>query len=150
MAASDTPPGKGLRVPKNPALALRALNTEHARGSETADNEGQSASASPDASGQEPESSPRSDETGRDTELRTSASTELRTSVSTQPSTDFLERVRAAISQRTTHVGGVKATVEMPSELSLRAKRYCLDHGNVPVRQVFLELMIAFLEEEGY
>ena len=50
----------------------------------------------------------------------------------------------------TGHPGGVKATVEMPSELSLRAKRYCLDHGNVPVRQVFLELMIAFLEEEGY
>jgi hypothetical protein len=142
MAASDTPPGKGLRVPKNPALALRALNTEHARGSETAENEEQSEPASPDASGQEPESSPGSGETG--------GNTDLRASVSTQPSTDFLERVRTAISQRTTHAGGVKATVEMPSELSLRAKRYCLDHGNVPVRQVFLELMIAFLEEEGY
>jgi hypothetical protein len=44
----------------------------------------------------------------------------------------------------------VKATVDMSPELSLRAKRYCLEHGNVPVRQLFLELMTAFLDEEGY
>ena len=41
MAASDTPPGKGLSVPKNPALALRALNARHARGDETAEREEQ-------------------------------------------------------------------------------------------------------------
>lgn len=145
MAASDTPPGKGLRVPKNPALALRALNAQHARGSGAAESE-----EPPDASGQEPEPSPHADEIGAATEPRGSVGTEVRGSVSTEAGTDFLERVRAAISQRTTHASGVKATVEMPPDLSLRAKRYCLDHGNVPVRQVFLELMIAFLEEEGY
>ena len=137
MAASDTPPGKGLSVPKNPALALRALNARHARGNESAENEEPLGEA--DVSGQTSEALPKTD-----------LDTELRTSVSTEAGTEFLERVRTAISQRTTHASGVKATVEMPSELSLRAKRYCLDHGNVPVRQVFLELMIAFLEEEGY
>ena len=62
----------------------------------------------------------------------------------------FLDRVREALARRTAHPGGVKATVEMPTDLSLRAKRYCLDHGGVPVRQVFLELMAAFLDAEGY
>ena len=60
------------------------------------------------------------------------------------------DRVRTALAQKVVHPGGVKATVDMSPELSLRAKRYCLEHGNVPVRQLFLELMTAFLVEEGY
>ena len=96
------------------------------------------------------------------TEVRKSASKAVRQEVSKQPrtpastpvrndaSTDLLERVREALAQKKTHAGGVKTTVEMTPELNRRAKQYCLDHGNLPVRQVFLELMAAFLDEEGY
>ena len=38
----------------------------------------------------------------------------------------------------------------MPPDLFWRLKRYCRDHNNVTVRQVFLDLMIAYLDEEGY
>jgi len=38
----------------------------------------------------------------------------------------------------------------MSPALFHRAKRYCLDHGNVTLRQLFLDLMIAFLDEEDY
>jgi hypothetical protein len=71
-------------------------------------------------------------------------------SVPNDASTGFLERVREALAQKKTHAGGVKTTVEMTPELNRRAKQYCLDHGNLPVRQVFLELMAAFLDEEEY
>lgn len=99
------------------------------------------------------------------TGVRKSASTAVRTEASTDggvvaatapsgaaaPSPDsLLEAVREALAKKTVHPVGVKTTVEMPAELSQRAKRYSLDHGNIPVRQVFLELMIAFLEKEGY
>ena len=59
-------------------------------------------------------------------------------------------RFASLLAQKVVHPGGVKATVDMSRELSLRAKRYCLEHGNIPVRQLFLELMTAFLVEEGY
>jgi hypothetical protein len=107
-----------------------------------------------------------------DTEIRThvrkSVSTQARAQVRTYGRTEGREkegkklradapvaeplgdRVRTALAQKVVHPGGVKATVDMSPELSLRAKRYCLEHGNVPVRQLFLELMTAFLDEEGY
>jgi hypothetical protein len=72
--------------------------------------------------------------------------------VSKQPRENnrFLERVREGIARKTLHPGGIKASVDLSPELSLRVKRYCLEHGNVPVRLVFIELLTAFLEEEGY
>ena len=95
------------------------------------------------------------------TQVRTRVRKSANTAVRTEPSTDegvagtaaadsLLEAVREALAKKTVHPVGVKTTVEMPAELSQRAKRYSLDHGNVPVRQVFLELMITFLEKEGY
>lgn len=94
------------------------------------------------------------------TEVRADSSAEARADLpkhapkqvrkESEPKGEFLDRVREGIAQKKVHPGGVKATVDMAPELSLRAKRYCLDHGNVPVRQVFLELLSAFLEEEGY
>lgn len=68
----------------------------------------------------------------------------------TRENARFLDRVREGIARKTAHPGGIKASVDISPELSLRVKRYCLDHGNVPVRLVFVELLTAFLEEEGY
>jgi len=62
----------------------------------------------------------------------------------------FLKRVRASVNHKTIYPAGTKATVDMAPALFHRAKRYCLDHGNVTLRQVFLDLMTAYLEEEGY
>jgi hypothetical protein len=58
--------------------------------------------------------------------------------------------VREALTLRRIHAGGTKASVDMSPELSLRLKRYCLDHGNPSSRQVMIELLIAFLDREGY
>lgn len=60
------------------------------------------------------------------------------------------DQVRDALAQKRTHGGGTKASVDMTPELSLRLKRYCLDHGNVTTRQLLIELASAFLEREGY
>ena len=46
--------------------------------------------------------------------------------------------------------GGVKATVDMSPELSKRAKKYCLEHDVTSVRALCLELLDAFLSEEGF
>ncbi len=62
----------------------------------------------------------------------------------------FVPRVRAGLTRKIIHPTGAKATVDMSPALFHRAKRYCLDHGNITLRQVFLDLMTAFLEEEGY
>lgn len=62
----------------------------------------------------------------------------------------FLARVREAMSHKTIHPTGAKATVDMAPALFHRAKRYCNAHGNLSLRQVFLELLTLFLEEEGY
>ncbi len=62
----------------------------------------------------------------------------------------LIARVHAALEHKTQHPSGAKATVDMSPALFHRAKRYCLDHGNVTLRQLFLDLMTAFLEEEGY
>ncbi len=62
----------------------------------------------------------------------------------------LIARVQAMLSQKALHPNGAKATVDMSPALFHRAKRYCLDHGNVTLRQLFLDLMTAFLDEEGY
>ncbi len=59
--------------------------------------------------------------------------------------TAYLARVREVI-----HPTGAKATVDMEPALFHRAKRYCNEHGNISLRQVFLELLTVYLEEEGY
>ena len=60
------------------------------------------------------------------------------------------EIVRAALGQKRQHPGGTKASVDMSPELSLRIKRYGLDHGGITSRQLFVELATAFLDREGY
>ena len=62
----------------------------------------------------------------------------------------LIARVQALLAQKALHPNGAKATVDMSPALFHRAKRYCLDHGNVTLRQLFLDLMTAFLDEEGY
>ena len=62
----------------------------------------------------------------------------------------LIARVQGMLAQKTLHPNGAKATVDMSPALFHRAKRYCLDHGNVTLRQLFLDLMTAFLDEEGY
>ncbi|HXG24681.1 MAG TPA: hypothetical protein VNJ09_09020 [Chthonomonadales bacterium] len=87
-----------------------------------------------------------------DAQVSKQASKHLRKQASKQANetTSFLSRVREGIARKAVHPGGIKASVDLSPELSLRVKRYCLDHGNVPVRLVFIELLTAFLEEEGY
>ena len=67
-----------------------------------------------------------------------------------EKSAALIARVHQTLSHRTMHPTGAKATVDMSPALFHRAKRYCLDHGNVTLRQLFLDLMTAFLDEEGY
>ena len=62
----------------------------------------------------------------------------------------LIARVRASLAHKVLHPTGAKATVDMSPALFHRSKRYCLDHGNVTLRQLFLDLMTAFLDEEGY
>ena len=59
-------------------------------------------------------------------------------------------RVKEALELKRNHQGGVKATVEMSPELSKRAKTYCLENDFSSVRVLCLELLEAFLAEEGY
>ena len=68
----------------------------------------------------------------------------------TEKSAALIARVHAMLAHKTLHPNGAKATVDMSPALFHRAKRYCLDHGNVTLRQLFLDLMTAFLDEEGY
>ncbi len=62
----------------------------------------------------------------------------------------FLERVREALERKRNHTGGVKATVDLSPELSKRAKKYCLESDVSSVRVLFIELLDAFLAEEGF
>ena len=62
----------------------------------------------------------------------------------------LIARVHSMLAHKTLHPNGAKATVDMSPALFHRSKRYCLDHGNVTLRQLFLDLMTAFLDEEGY
>ena len=67
-----------------------------------------------------------------------------------EKSATLIARVHNTLAHKTMHPTGAKATVDMSPALFHRAKRYCLDHGNVTLRQLFLDLMTAFLDEEGY
>jgi hypothetical protein len=69
-----------------------------------------------------------------------------------QPNTNsvFLEKVRESLSSRTMHPIGSKVTTDMSPALFNRAKRFCAAHGNITLRQLFLDLLTNFLEEEGY
>jgi hypothetical protein len=62
----------------------------------------------------------------------------------------FLDRVHQSLSSRTMHPIGSKVTTDMSPALFNRAKRYCAGHGNITLRQLFLDLLTNFLEEEGY
>jgi hypothetical protein len=64
--------------------------------------------------------------------------------------TDLVAAIRKRLSRRTMHQTGVKTTVDMPPELFWRLKRYCRDHNNITVRQVMLDLLIAYLDYEDY
>jgi len=67
-----------------------------------------------------------------------------------EKSAALIARVHESLAHKMMHPTGAKATVDMSPALFHRAKRYCLDHGNVTLRQLFLDLMTAFLDEEGY
>ncbi len=70
--------------------------------------------------------------------------------IEVERSAALIARVRASLAHKVLHPTGAKATVDMSPALFHRSKRYCLDHGNVTLRQLFLDLMTAFLDEEGY
>ncbi len=67
-----------------------------------------------------------------------------------EKSAALIARVHSMLAHKTQHPNGAKATVDMSPALFHRSKRYCLDHGNVTLRQLFLDLMTVFLDEEGY
>jgi hypothetical protein len=69
---------------------------------------------------------------------------------STRKARAILDRLYRSLARKVVHPTGVRATVDMPPELFWRVKRYCHDHNNVTVRQLFLDLAIALLDEEGY
>ena len=76
--------------------------------------------------------------------------TEASAGVSTPVQEDLRAYVRKRVQDKRTYPGGVKATLDMPQELSQRAKQYGLDHGNLPARQLLLELLDGYLTGEGY
>ena len=84
------------------------------------------------------------------TDADQSSAPELPADPEAEKSAVLIARVHEALSHKTLHPNGAKATVDMSPALFHRAKRYCLDHGNVTLRQLFLDLMTAFLDEEGY
>lgn len=85
------------------------------------------------------------------TEVRKRVSKQAPTPALTEVITDSLTaRVKEALELKRNHPGGVKATVEMSPELSKRAKTYCLEHDLSSVRVLCLELLEAFLAEEGF
>lgn len=74
----------------------------------------------------------------------------LPTDPEAEKSAALIARVHESLAHKMMHPTGAKATVDMSPALFHRSKRYCLDHGNVTLRQLFLDLMTAFLDEEGY
>ena len=80
----------------------------------------------------------------------TDANQDLPTVIESDKSSRMIARVHETLAHKVLHPTGAKATVDMSPALFHRAKRYCLDHGNVTLRQLFLDLMTAFLDEEGY
>ncbi|MEO7716311.1 MAG: hypothetical protein ABIY70_08905 [Capsulimonas sp.] len=62
----------------------------------------------------------------------------------------YRERVRAGMASRETLIGGVKSTIEMSPDLSMRLKRYLLEHGGGSIRQIALVLIEEHLKLEGF
>ena len=107
----------------------------------------------------QPSTEEETPEISASTEVRKSVSTQARKEVSKQVPASALTdvakdsltaRVKEALELKRNHQGGVKATVEMSPELSKRAKTYCLEHDFSSVRVLCLELLEAFLAEEGF
>jgi hypothetical protein len=88
---------------------------------------------------------------GRRTARRTGGSTAAHADKATGSTDrdDLLARVRAALQQRRTYVGGVKPTIDISPELSDRVRLYCAQHRGVTLRQLVTELLDAFLTAEG-
>ena len=63
---------------------------------------------------------------------------------------EYMDLLRAQITRKAVHPSGVKVTVDMSPELFWRLKRYSRDHGNPSLRQVCIEVVTAFLEQEEY
>lgn len=107
--------------------------------------------------GPEPDRAAASDPLAREDDLvlaqyltDSEAPTALPADPEAEKSATLIARVHASLAHKMMHPTGAKATVDMSPALFHRAKRYCLDHGNVTLRQLFLDLMTAFLDEEGY
>ena len=62
----------------------------------------------------------------------------------------YFALIHETLSHKTLHPSGAKVSADMPPALFHRAKRYCLDHGNITLRQVLIDLLTTYLEEEGY
>jgi hypothetical protein len=62
----------------------------------------------------------------------------------------FFTRLHDSLSHKTLYPSGAKVSADMPPALFHRAKRYCLDNGNITLRQVLIDLLTTYLEEEGY
>ena len=62
----------------------------------------------------------------------------------------LVARMRTAVLRKRLIPAGVKTTVDMSPELFWRAKKYCHDHSNSTLRQLMLEILTQFLDEEGY
>ena len=62
----------------------------------------------------------------------------------------FFIQIHETLSHKTLHPSGAKVSADMPPALFHRAKRYCLDHGNITLRQVLIDLLTTYLQEEGY
>lgn len=164
----------GFSMPKNAGLALQeAIQQE--RGVEQPKAETSSADTSADAQMRNPASTQAG--TSASEEVSTGASAEVPPQVSEQVPTEarkpastparkgggksaissitssdsrLLQTIRDNLAARRNHPGGVKASVDMSPELSTRIKRYLLDNGNPAARILMLELVEAFLTEEGY
>lgn len=79
-----------------------------------------------------------------------SASSDLTANPESDHAERFFTRIHDSVARKTIHPAGAKVSADMPPALFHRAKRYCLDHGNITMRQVLIDLLTNYLEEEGY
>lgn len=170
--------GGGLQMPRNPSEELRRITMEQMNqppgsGGAGPDETALATESVPPTPLEDNSSSSAQMRNRADTQMleqaaeqvskpaSAEASTQARTSSSNRASTPSSEQavkigdsieecVREALMQRRTHPGGTKASVDMSPELSRRLKQYCLDHGDVSIRQLMIEIAVAFLEKEGY
>lgn len=134
----------GFRMPKNAGAALQEAIAEERRGEQVAEPEDNAhlriaASAQVSTSAREDASKSVREEVSASVPAPASAEEK-----------DLVVRVREALAAKRTHTGGTKASVDMSPELSRRVKRYCLDKEVPSSRVLMLELLTAFMDEEGY